>query len=411
MLNLRHGIYLIIFLMPLYFWRFSVFGMPMNILELMIYILLLIWIFNKARKGNFCLVLAKKLKSLYKNDFILLVGIIFLFLGVIISTTLSADLRASLGIFKGWFVSPFLFAFVFVNVIKKREHIILSLKSWLVSGTVVSLVGAYYLLNNDITFDGRLRAFFLSPNHLAMYLAPAFLIIFSFSLNRKKNSNLLSLAVFAVVLSSFYFTYSYGAFLGIFAGILYLVIKSKGLKIRNVYLLGFVVLLTLGMMLASSGKFGQIMNSENRSSFHSRVMIWNATEEIIKDNLFLGIGPGTFQETYLGYSEKFDEPYLEWAVPQPHNIFLAFYLQTGLIGFVGFLLILIWFFLDKDIKSTYPRSELEIVYIINAIMIYIIVHGFVDTTYWKNDLALMFWILVGIKFICRKRFNSRVKEL
>lgn len=28
-------------------------------------------------------------------------------------------------------------------------------------------------------------------------------------------------------------------------------------------------------------------------------------------------------------------------------------------------------------------------------MIYALVHGLVDTTYWKNDLALMFWLIIG----------------
>ena len=113
-------------------------------------------------------------------------------------------------------------------------------------------------------------------------------------------------------------------------------------------------------------------------------MIWSAAGEIIKDNHVFGIGPGTFQKTYLSYAEKFDEPYLEWAVPQPHNIFLAFYLQTGLIGFVGFLLILYWFFSRKHLRMS-PV-------IANVLMIYILIHGLVDTTYWKNDLSVMFWM-------------------
>ncbi|MCK4525454.1 MAG: O-antigen ligase family protein, partial [Candidatus Andersenbacteria bacterium] len=140
-------------------------------------------------------------------------------------------------------------------------------------------------------------------------------------------------------------------------------------------------------------KFDQIINSGSRSSFHSRLMIWNSAGEIIKDNPLFGIGPGTFQETYLSYAEKFDEPYLEWAVPQPHNVFLAFYLQTGLIGFVGFVLILIWFFNCRN------RAMPCFYNIINALMIYILIHGLVDTTYWKNDLALMFWLIIGMMFV------------
>jgi hypothetical protein len=33
---------------------------------------------------------------------------------------------------------------------------------------------------------------------------------------------------------------------------------------------------------------------------------------------------------------------------------------------------------------------------------YILVHGLVDTTYWKNDLAVMFWIIIGMMAIIKK---------
>lgn len=418
MLNLRHGIYIIVFSMPLYLLRFSIFGIPTTVLEMMIYILFLIWIINKIQKHYLSFPRRRKPIVTIKKNSILNVGIILLFFGVIISTALSSDLRASLGIFKGWFVDPFLFFVVFTSVIKKEKHIILVLKSWLVSDIAVSLISIFYLLNNSLTFDGRLKAFFLSPNHLAMYLAPAFLIGLFFLLNNlsflrrqksiaainnslrivqtiKKISNIQHLIFIIIILIPLYFTYSYGAFLGIFIGALYLVLKNKKLKIRNFYLIGFIFLILSGFIFITTNKFNQIINSDNRSSFHSRLMIWDASVEIIKDNPLLGIGPGTFQDAYLSYSKKFDEPYLEWAVPQPHNIFLAFYLQTGIIGFLGFILILIWFFSCRRNEAV-PRLYWQLV---NVLMIYILVHGLIDATYWKNDLSLMFWLLVGMKVI------------
>jgi putative inorganic carbon (HCO3(-)) transporter len=404
--------------MPLYLLRFSIFGIPTTVLEMMIYILFLIWIINKIQKHYLSFPRRRKPIVTIKKNSILNVGIILLFFGVIISTALSSDLRASLGIFKGWFVDPFLFFVVFTSVIKKEKHIILVLKSWLASGVVVSLISIFYLLNNSLTFDGRLKAFFLSPNHLAMYLAPAFLIGLFFLLNNlsflrrqestaamnnslriiqtiKKIFNIQHLIFIVIISIPLYFTYSYGAFLGIFIGALYLVLKNKKLKIRNFYLVGFIFLILSGFIFITTNKFNQIINSDNRSSFHSRLMIWDASVEIIKDNPLLGIGPGTFQDAYLSYSKKFNEPYLEWAVPQPHNIFLAFYLQTGIIGSLGFILILIWFFSCRRDEAL-PRLYWQV---INVLMIYILVHGLIDTTYWKNDLSLMFWLLVGMKVI------------
>ena len=428
MLNIRHGIYIIIFLIPLYLLRFSIFGIPTTVLEVMIYILFLAWIIDEIRKNNFCANFSGA--ELLKNkNCVLSIGIILLLSGVIISTFNSSDLRTSLGIFKGWFIDPFLFFLVFINVIKKEKHLNLVLKSWLASGVVVSLISIFYLLNSNLTFDDRLKAFFLSPNHLAMYLAPVFLVGLFFLLNDKKlnikyrilnikkltNYELTNLSVisniqypifFIIILIPLYFTYSYGAFLGIFITTIWLFIIGLKplLRISNIKYLIFLIFVSIVIVFVSFNKFDQITNSENRSSFHSRLMIWNASIEIIKDNPFFGIGLGTFQDAYLLYTERFEEPYLEWAVPQPHNIFLAFYLQTGVIGFVGFSLILFWFFNHRRDEAM-PRLYWQI---INIIMIYTLIHGLVDTTYWKNDLALIFWLIIGMMVVSRRiRCNTK----
>ncbi len=421
--NIRHGIYAIIFAMPLYVIRFSVFGVPSTILEIMIYILFFVWVLNGVhslecnkswfKQTNFIHTFCDLGGLLSKNK-ILLVGIVLLFFGLIISTFNSIDLRTSLGIFKGWFFDPFLFFIVFVNVIKKDKQIILSLKSWIFSGVIVSLISIFYLLNSELTFDGRLRAFFLSPNYLAMYLSPIFLITLFFLLNKKVfnipvrriGRQYPIFSIFLIIISiPLFFTYSYGAFLGIFVGMLY-IFRNQVSGTRNlvsVYV-SLLIIVFAGFIFISSNKFDQIIDSENRSSFHSRLMIWNTSGEIIKDNPIFGIGPGTFQKTYLSYAEKFDEPYLEWAVPQPHNIFLAFYLQTGLIGFSGFVLILFWFF-----KCNYYNCRNEAPFylygVINVLMIYILIHGLLDTTYWKNDLSLMFWLIIGMAVVR----NNKIK--
>jgi len=176
-------------------------------------------------------------------------------------------------------------------------------------------------------------------------------------------------------------------------------------RVSNIKYPIFLIVISISFIFITAVKFNQITNLDERSSFHSRLMIWNTSVEIIKDNPLFGIGPGTFQDVYLSYSEKFDEPYLEWAVPQPHNIFLAFYLQTGMIGFVGFILILFWFFYGCR-NEALPRLYWQI---INVLMIYILVHGLVDTTYWKNDLALMFWLIVGMRVVLRRTMRKAMR--
>jgi len=441
--------------MPTYLWRTEIFSIPTTLLELMIYVLFLMWLFKKVNHES----------RITNYDSILITGIILLFLGLTISTAVSTDIKTSAGIMKGWFADPFLFFLVLINVVKTKKQIVYLFGAWALSGLVVAVISLIYLMIGDLTYDDRLKSFFLSPNHLAMYLSPPFLMLLIFLLRGKiagggelkildigywklgnwkleigklRNweierllDNVFQVSSFKFQVSSLiiifiplYFTYSYGAFLGIAAVIVCLVIPllrggwgcvkklhnpplappERGIingKSVNFTAIILCLLILSSFLFLSADKFQQIADSENRSSFHSRLMIWNVSKEILRDNFIFGIGPGTFQKVYLSYANKFDELYLEWAVPQPHNIFLAFWLQTGIIGLLGFILILVWFFQSglkyKNNNIQYPISNILIL-----LMIYFIIHGLIDTTYWKNDLSLMFWILTGIMVVCRE---------
>ena len=523
--------------MPAYLWRTEIFSIPTTMLELMIYILFLIWLagriltspcplFRKEGKISLALFFKRGInpplakgglggvlnfsisqflfkKTVHNSQFTihnskLIAGIVLLFLGLTISTIISTDIKTSAGIFKGWFIDPFLFFLVLINVIKTKKQIIHLFSAWALSGLAVAIISLFYLITGDLTYDGRLKAFFLSPNHLVMYLSPAFLVSLVFLLNKLleignwrpplnlllrkegkiknillrkegeiKNPLLakegagggfrieyciLYITILIIIFIPLYFTFSYGAFLGIAAAVFYLIFvffrirrgiilnykpslrgnppaggdrsnlaetnqraklrdcralfryRSTPLAMTAVVILCFFIFSSI--LFLSAGKFQQIVDSQSRSSFHSRLMIWDASREILKDNFVFGIGPGTFQEVYLSYADKFSEPYLEWAVPQPHNIFLALWLQTGIIGLLGFILILIWFFNNIQIPLApfnkggrkFHNSQFTIPIIL---MIYFLIHGLTDTTYWKNDLSLMFWTLIGVMVIYR----------
>ena len=294
------------------------------------------------------------------------------------ATLLSVDLRVSAGIWKGWFIVPLLFFIVIIDNLRTKKQVRDILTALFLSGAGVALVALWYWLNNNLTYDGRLRAFYLSPNHLAMYLSP--ILISSFYLYFCFKKNIYKILLFTVHCPLFiviYLTYSYGAWLGILAALIFLLIIKKNKKIALVFFLMAILILFLQM---PSPKF---------QALKSRLIIWQSAGEIIKDHPLVGIGPGMFQKYYLDYQAKFP-PYLEWAVPQPHNLFLAFWLQTGLIGLTGLVWLLVLFF-----RSVAPK---KLSAILIATMIYILIHGLVDTTYWKNDLAVIFWLLIALNY-------------
>lgn len=408
----KQGIYLVVFCLPLYLIRLKIFGIPTTVLELMIYGLFLLWLINKGYKD---------LWSALKHEKLLIWSIVLLLVGAGLATAFSWDLRISAGILKGWFIDAVVFFLIFVSVIKKDD--IKNVFNILIcSGLVISMISLVYLIQGNFNYQGRLQGIYNSPNFLAMALAvPLLLSLWLFlrtslktcshkdtgqrpnealpSISASPSTVRLSLRMVFLV-SSFlllsiilFFTKSFGALLGIlgalaFGLIVYLYNKGKIKWILGIIVLVFVFILAFGLI--------KIKSLEGLKSFDARFVIWETAIDAFLTRPITGIGPGTFQDYF--------PPYPKWGVPQPHNIFLAFLIQTGIVGFIGFILILIWFFKSGFKNFQFSISKFQSIFNLQLllIMIYILVHGLVDTTYWKNDLAIMFWTITGLMLVIKK---------
>jgi O-antigen ligase len=113
--------------------------------------------------------------------------------------------------------------------------------------------------------------------------------------------------------------------------------------------------------------------------------MWGETWQMLKDRPILGAGLAGYQQVVEPYHDKeYIEIYL-----YPHNVILNFWSEVGILGLLAFLGIVIWFY-NKGFKI---RDNLSAM--LMAGMLVILVHGLVDVPYFKNDLAILFWILVG----------------
>ncbi len=366
-------IYLIVFSLPLYLVSFKVFWVPFNILEILICVLFIFWAFNF------------KDRSLFNSKIFL--PILLILVGITVSVWVSNDLEVSAGIWKGWFIVPMLFFIVLIDRVKKRDQVNRIIVSLTLSGLVVALISLWYWLSGNLTYDGRLSGFYLSANFLAMYLSPILILsLYLFSVFKERKYRIGLLFVYFLLSFVIYLTYSYGAWLGLLIAFLFILLKQKNKKILLIFSL---LVILVSVIQIPSYKFQGFLDL-SYPSLQSRLVIWQSAFEILKDNLVFGIGLGMFQEYYLAYQDMF-LPYPEWAVPQPHNIFLAFWLQAGLLGFVGFVWLLVYFF-----KKTNPSHVLGSVLI--GLMVYILIHGLIDTTYFKNDLSVIFWLVIALGY-------------
>lgn len=386
MFQVPRVIYFLVFFLPLYLIQFRFGFISINLWELLTVFFLLIWFLGKYQKKEIQ-------RDFFKKTFLEKGGIFWSILAILFFLFLSAifndNWMHSLAMIKSWFLIPILFSFWAQKSIvsQKKEHI---LKSYFFSAALVSIVGLVYLVLGWTTYDGRLTVFFNSPNYLAMYLAPSVIIGWKL-IKTKKIFFHLSLGI---ILMALYFSFSYSAWLATIIALITVQIKDffkeNKEKKKKLFLILFIFsVFLLFFSQFKTEKFRSSLGLEARSSFNSRITIWKASWKMIQESPFLGIGMANFQTKYLEY-QKFFPPYLNWAVPHPHNIFLAFWLFGGVGSLVGFIFLLFFWF--KEFWRKNKKENEKIVWVFLGIMITIIAQGFFDTTYFKNDLAVIFWI-------------------
>ncbi|MCX6765405.1 MAG: O-antigen ligase family protein [Candidatus Moranbacteria bacterium] len=406
---------LTILLIPAYLIRFSVFGIPTNLLEILV-LVVFISAFLSKQKIDY--------KEFYKQNKVYFFGILLVIAGLFISTVVSGHYRIGFGIIKGWFIIPLVFSWVLIKEIKKKEDLENILK-WLYLGIFgVAAISLIYYFQGNVTYDSRLKALYLSPNHLAMYLTPGIIIgiyliqntISQLTGESYKEMRLLAYTgksyhslffntiSFLIILSSLYLTYSYAAWVAVILSLIITALFGKRKLSKKFVLIGAIIILLIIMSQWNTEKMENLKNF-SRSSLESRVIIWQSATKILKDNVIWGIGPGNFQNIYLEY-QKYFPPYLEWAVPQPLNLYLAFWLQSGIFGFIGFLILIIkW--MHETLKNE-KNSLFLIEAVLLGIMLYILIHGFIDTPYWKNDLAVIFWIIFSLRIVASQLKNPKL---
>ncbi len=400
--NLKWALYLIVFGLLSYLIRFKLGWLPMTVLEGMILIVFLVWIIRILKNKDI-----KKIKQIvlsYKYLFIL--SGLFL-LSATVNMFINTNLVVAAGIWKAYFIEPFLFLIVLITTINKKDiKNIFKIFFWQI--ILLSLVAIYQKITGNFIANPwwaaeatrRVTSVFAYPNALALYLAPLTIILMGYlvysikylvlSINKKTILLLVYSLLFIISLSVIYFTKSKGALIALVGGIIFYIVFYKGMR---KYFLS--ILLILILLVGYGWQTGKIDLKGKATvlggdSISVRLDMWQETWQMLKTRPMLGAGLANYQTVIKPYHQKdYIEIYL-----YPHNIFLNFWSELGLLGLVSFLLILGWFY-RVGFKNVNKNDSI----ILMASMSVILIHGLVDVPYFKNDLSLLWWLIIGMMLI------------
>jgi O-antigen ligase len=400
-------IYLSPFFFPLYLIRFKVLSVPFTVLELYCYVLFAVYLLGLLSR-QFRVSWVRPARYYYYLVFILLIGVT---LGVVTAPhyialpngILMDAQQAALGVWKGWVVAPMLYFFVVTQTVCSPNDLKKLLIRFVYSGALVSLIAyGFGIFAEGVTYDMRLSGFYESANYLSLYLAPALLLGVYYLLNSdllSPRQSLYNLMAVTVMTHALFMTQSYAAIIGVFGSlglyILVILVKQR-INLAKLLIGLFILLISFSAIIATqydSPKFQQFIDFENRSSSSVRLEIYDIAYHLVSDYPLTGVGPGLFQGFYQtkgpGYLEHAP---MEWNIPHPHNIFFAFWLNAGLLGIVAFLGLIVL----AHTRLTYPLLAFW----------GILIHGLFDTPFWKNDLAMVFWLILAAILIIQTYGSS-----
>jgi len=410
--NLLWAITALLALLPTYLIRFSLGPMPMTALEAMILILFTVWVIKlKFKKEK----LNSPLKILEKQKWVWLLFAWLTF--AIISLLISPDLRAAAGIFKAYFFEPIIFLLVFLSVIKTKKDLEIIFYALGISALYVSAFAIYQKFTGfaipNPTWQAaetrRVTSFYGFPNAIGLYLAPIIVLYVGWLISKFQVSNFrfqkiliinfkpLIFQLFVIILSvaAVIFARSEGAYVGILAGLFFLGLMIKKLRWPTVAL-AIIFVMVIALVPQFRNYAVEQLTFQNDSG-KVRIIMWRETWQMLRDRLFSGAGLAGYQETFAPYHKaKYIEIYL-----YPHNLFFNFWSELGLGGLIVFLLMVIKFFKDGIKKLLTTNYDLPIN--LSAVMITILIHGLVDVPYFKNDLAVFFWLLISLSLLELKK--------
>ena len=131
-----------------------------------------------------------------------------------------------------------------------------------------------------------------------------------------------------------------------------------------------------------------------------RLALWEGTINMLVAQPLQGSGLAGFADTYGEYKLDRHVEYLMY----PHNIFLNFWTQLGILGLIWLLWVLIKIFYT-GLKNQSWRNT-----IILGGFVCIIIYGLVDVPYFKNDLSVLFWSLLGIFTVLNNKYYKPLQK-
>ena len=382
----RVSLYVTLAALPLYVVRWHYGPLPTTLLETLILVTVLTYVVARFRQG-----MRRPLATPLD------IPIAVLLVAGAVSVAVAEDHRGALGLYRAYFIEPVLLYYVAVDLLRTDvdlKRLVLAFAIGSSAFAVMNLVVFYQaLMANTVRVGAAPSALYGDANYVAMYMEPPF-----------------ALGVALLVLGKNASWKALGAGWAVLTGAALLVSFSKGAFVAMIVLAGVVVItvprwrwavgagVVAAAVIATQVPLMMARLATVLISFNGRQELFGATTAMLRTSPLLGVGLGGYKYNFHGVTPEI----------YPHLMWLTFWVEIGIVGMLAFGVI--FFLLLWQGWRAWPRtSGFERVVLWGALggLMLWLVHGFVDSPYWKNDMSVEFWILASIQVVTLRALRTR----
>ncbi|MDP2831122.1 MAG: O-antigen ligase family protein, partial [Candidatus Omnitrophota bacterium] len=229
---------------------------------------------------------------------------------------------------------------------------------------------------------------FKNQNGLAAYLTSVIPIVLSFGLWKWKRITvkICFLVITAMLIISSFWTFCRGGWLGLIAGLIFVILVTNYHRIKKVFWLLFWPSYIFFVPLIGLALFF-FRNRRDSNRFILSQGAWG----MIKEHPLLGNGIGTFMDYCISYTNNFGVYYA-------HNCYLQIWAESGIFSLLCFILFVGYvFYRSIKVSLIMPRSLNYFILVgLTAGLLGFLVHSFFEVHLYSFQLSFLFWVVLGL---------------
>ena len=388
---IKRGLWLLPWMTLTYGIRFKIGPLPTTLLELYVLGLIAVWVGWWLSRGQ--LVAMVKASAQRSGSWSILIHVWMA--ATLVAVFVSPSWWTGLGLWRAYVLEPVLVSMVAFVTLREREdwkrlwqsaYLTLPFLMLVGLGQFVTGWGIPHPWNVSIAAGRRATSVFRYPNAFSLYMVPiaAMAMAELVPLVRRRSWKEAILPAVAVLSAwiGLGLARSEGGMLGLLAASWVVLMTVRAW--RPVILAGTLLVAAVGALFEPLRTVIVREVTFQGWSGRVRMWMWQDTWKMLKDHWLFGAGFGGYPVVFAKYHSK---PFIE-IFQYPHTILFNFWSETGLLG-VATMMYLMGKWLVAGIRIWKKEGLLVL-----APLIAILVQGLVDVPYFKNDLAIYFWLFV-----------------